>query len=63
MKLSQLLIFCLNTEMLDLKILKIDLQILVNNLQNNGMDRIKIVELRRVNFMNSRSKAVDIITM
>lgn len=37
-------------------------QILTNNLENNGIHFIKIAELRKANFTNVRSKAVDIIT-
>jgi len=37
-KLAHLYIYKIHGESLDLQILKIDLQILANNLQNNGID-------------------------
>ncbi|KAL4103533.1 hypothetical protein QTP88_018896 [Uroleucon formosanum] len=55
-KLAQLLNFWFQGESLDLKILKIDLQILANNLQNNGIDFKKIAILRWANFTNVKIK-------
>jgi hypothetical protein len=46
MKLAQLLIIWFHSESLDLKILKIYLQILVNNLQGNGTDLKKVSQLQ-----------------
>ncbi|KAL4131564.1 hypothetical protein QTP88_008857 [Uroleucon formosanum] len=51
-KLAQLLNFWFHGKSLDLQILKIDLQELANNLQNNGIDFKKIAILRWANFMN-----------
>jgi hypothetical protein len=38
MKLSQIIIFLFHVDNLNLKVLKIDLQVLENNLQNNVID-------------------------
>ena len=49
---AHLLIFWIHGESLDLRILKIALHILANNLQDNGIDLKEIDVLRWANFTN-----------